>query len=81
MADSAWKKEKGFLTRDYKLKDFKAALDFVNKVGEIAESMNHHPDICIQSYNQVHLATKTHSEGKITDKDHTLAEKVDQLES
>ncbi len=80
MAVEEWTEKDGFLNKEYKLKDFEAALAFVNKVGKIAEEMDHHPDICIHSYNRVSLKTKTHSEGKITEKDFKLAEKVNQIQ-
>lgn len=80
MAVEGWTEKDGFLNKEYKLKDFEAALAFVNKVGKIAEEMDHHPDICIHSYNRVNLKTKTHSEGKITEKDFKLAEKVNQIQ-
>lgn len=66
------------LRREFKFKDFKEALDFVNKVGELAEEANHHPDIEL-SWGKVVINLITHSEGKITEKDYALAKKIDTL--
>lgn len=53
---------------------------FVNRVAEAAEEVNHHPDILVHGYNKVRLTFTTHSEGgTITDADHALAAKADEL--
>lgn len=74
-----WEKKEKSLCRDFKFKDFTQALEFVNQVVEIAESLNHHPDILIYSYNNVKISTYTHSEDKITQKDYLLSEKINEL--
>ena len=73
-----WKETGGFLQKTFEFKDFKEALDFINKVGTISESMNHHPEI-INNYNKVHLKLKTHDKNQITELDHKMAKKVDDL--
>jgi pterin-4a-carbinolamine dehydratase len=60
------------LEREFKFADFVAAMAFVNRVAELAERENHHPDIGI-SYNRVTLRWWTHSAGGITDRDRELA--------
>ena len=50
-----------FISKKYKFKDFKEALAFVNKVGEIAESEEHHPDIHLTDYRQVKINIFFHS--------------------
>ena len=67
-----WSEVDGALERTFELEDFKTALGFVNRVGELAESENHHPDITIQ-YNRVTLRWWTHTAGGITDRDVELA--------
>ena len=67
------------LTKEYELTDFKEALAFVNKIGELAEDMNHHPDISI-SYNNVALILSTHSEDGVSEKDFELAKAIDAVE-
>ncbi len=73
-----WKVVAGELTRTFTFKDFRAALGFVNKVGEQAEGAGHHPDIDIR-YNRVRLALVTHDAGGLTAKDFDLASAVDKL--
>jgi 4a-hydroxytetrahydrobiopterin dehydratase len=74
-----WKFVNDQIEKEYKLKDFKSALDFVNKLGAEAEKMDHHPDINIHSYNKVKITISTHSEGGVTAKDFTLAGKIENL--
>jgi 4a-hydroxytetrahydrobiopterin dehydratase len=68
----AWTENEEALERTFSFKDFRAALDFVNRVGELAEGENHHPDIAIH-YNRVTLRWWTHTAGGITDRDRELA--------
>ena len=76
---SEWREEGQELVRDREFANFAEALAFVNRVGEIAEEANHHPDILIHGWNKVRLSLSTHSEGRITDADHALAERIDGL--
>ena len=73
-----WQIESGELVRTFEFPDFVAALAFVNKVGNLAESAGHHPDIDIR-YNRVRLALVTHSAGGLTAKDFDLAAQVRNL--
>jgi len=73
-----WQIEAGELVRTFIFKDFKASLAFVNRVGELAESAGHHPDIDIR-YNKVRLALVTHDAGGITAKDFDLAVGADKF--
>ena len=57
---------------------FLQAIDFVNRLAAVAEEQNHHPDIDIR-WNKVRLVLSTHSAGGLTDKDFTLARKIDEL--
>ena len=67
------------ICKEYELSNFKDALDFVNKVGEAAEVLNHHPDIFIHSWNKVKITISTHSEGGVTEKDFILAHRIEKL--
>ena len=58
--------------------NFKDALTFVNKVGELAEQSNHHPDIII-SYNKVTLSLISHDAGALTTKDFDLAGHIEKM--
>ena len=74
-----WILEENQIAKQFQFKDFAEALSFVNKVGAEAENMDHHPDICIHSWNKVKITISTHSEGGITEKDFQLAEKIERL--
>jgi 4a-hydroxytetrahydrobiopterin dehydratase len=65
--------------RDWRLKDFAAAIAFVERVAELAESANHHPDIFVHGWNKVRLTLSTHDQGGITAADFALAERIDAL--
>src|SRR5262249_45525410 len=71
---SDWPEVDGALERTFELPSFPEAIAFVDRVAELAERENHHPDIAI-SYKKVTLRWVTHSEGGITDKDGELAAK------
>jgi 4a-hydroxytetrahydrobiopterin dehydratase len=73
-----WSETGGFLQKSFQFKDFKEALDFINKVGQISESMNHHPEIT-NVYNKVTLKLKTHDKNSITELDHQMRKKIDDL--
>lgn len=68
--------ENNSLAKTYRMQDFMAAVQFVNKVAIIAESFDHHPDILIH-YNQVTITTRTHSENGVTDKDFVLIKEIE----
>jgi 4a-hydroxytetrahydrobiopterin dehydratase len=74
----SWKEINNCLEKTYHFSDFKEALNFINKVGDISESMNHHPEI-INIYNKVTLKLRTHDKNQITDLDYQMAKKVDDL--
>jgi 4a-hydroxytetrahydrobiopterin dehydratase len=67
-----WVEVDGALERTFELPSFPEAIAFVNRVAELAEAENHHPDVAI-SYKRVTLRWTTHSEGGITDRDRALA--------
>jgi 4a-hydroxytetrahydrobiopterin dehydratase len=74
-----WKIENGVLTKEYEFKDFLEAVEFVNKISILAETINHHPDLLIHSYNKVKIMLSSHEENKVTDKDYALANRIDEL--
>jgi 4a-hydroxytetrahydrobiopterin dehydratase len=73
-----WSEIDRALERTFELENFVAALAFVNRVGDLAEAENHHPDIAIH-YNRVTLRWWTHTAGGITDRDRDLAAKTGAL--
>src|SRR5271168_5404412 len=66
------------LEREFKFQDFKAALAFTNRVGELAEQQNHHPDIYL-AWGKVKLTLWTHKIDGLTESDFVFAAKVNQL--
>jgi 4a-hydroxytetrahydrobiopterin dehydratase len=67
------------LNNIFEFNNFKEALVFINKVWEISEKINHHPDIKIFNYKFVEIEICTHSENKITNKDYELAELINKI--
>ncbi len=74
MTPENWTEVDKALERTFELENFVEALAFVNRVGELAEAEDHHPDIAIH-YNRVTLRWWTHTAGGVTDRDRELAEK------
>ena len=73
-----WSVRKGSLVRLYEFKGFAEAVAFVDRIAQIAQRHNHHPDIDIR-WNKVTLALVTHDEGGITGKDFLVAEECEQV--
>jgi 4a-hydroxytetrahydrobiopterin dehydratase len=65
------------ITKTFLFPDFKLALDFVNRVGAVAETEGHHPDIAL-AWGRVDVKTYTHKIDGLTESDFILAAKVDQ---
>jgi len=66
------------LRKEYKFKNFREALDFVNRVGELAEEQGHHPDICF-GWGKAEITIWTHKIDGLTESDFILAAKIDNL--
>jgi 4a-hydroxytetrahydrobiopterin dehydratase len=79
LATSEWHRQGEAIVREWKLEDFAQALAFVNRVAEVAEAANHHPDILLHSWNKVRLELSTHSQGGLTEADFDLAGRIDRL--
>jgi 4a-hydroxytetrahydrobiopterin dehydratase len=71
-----WSEVDGALVRELRFESFTAAIAFVNRVAELAETQNHHPDIDIH-YTRVVVRWSTHTAGGITARDRELAELTD----
>jgi len=65
------------LRKSISLKNFQEALDFIAKVGQIAEAEGHHPDIYLHNYNKVRLTLSTHAIKGLSENDFILASKID----
>ena len=76
---SDWTRSGDDIVRDWKFADFAEAMAFVNRVADAAERANHHPDILVHGWNKVRLSLTNHSEGGLTEKDITLAVKINGL--
>jgi 4a-hydroxytetrahydrobiopterin dehydratase len=74
-----WKEEGKGISRDFLFKNFVQALEFVNRVGELAEKEGHHPDILIYDYKKVKLSLWTHTQAGLTENDFKLATKIDSI--
>ena len=66
------------LQRNYRFKDFRESLDFVTRVGELAEEQGHHPDICF-GWGKADITIWTHEIDGLTESDFVLAAKIDKL--
>jgi 4a-hydroxytetrahydrobiopterin dehydratase len=66
------------LEREYRFKNFRRALDFTNRVGELAEAVGHHPDIEL-SWGRVKLTVFTHKIGGLHEADFVFAAKAERL--
>ncbi len=70
--------EEHHVEREFKFADFRQALDFVNRIGEVAEEQGHHPDIFL-TWGQVKVKTFTHAINGLSENDFILAAKIDRL--
>lgn len=77
---SNWKlsENNDLLSRRFEFNNFSEALELVNKIGELAENQQHHPDINL-GWGYVEVYLSTHDIGGISDKDITLAQAIDKL--
>ncbi|MBI4084914.1 MAG: 4a-hydroxytetrahydrobiopterin dehydratase [Candidatus Liptonbacteria bacterium] len=66
------------IQKEFKFEDFKKAMEFVNKVADIAEEESHHPDIYI-FYNMVKIELWTHAVNGLSENDFILAAKIDKI--
>ena len=66
------------LEKEYKFKNFQAALDFTNKVGGLAENVDHHPEICL-TWGRARITIWTHSIGGLSEADFVFAAQADQF--
>jgi 4a-hydroxytetrahydrobiopterin dehydratase len=77
-ATEGWTERDGALERELVFDGFREAISFVDRLADLAESENHHPDIAV-SYKRVTVRWTTHSAGGITDRDRELAVRTDEL--
>lgn len=75
-----WSEVGGEIQRTFQFGDFVRSMEFVNKIADYAERVQHHPDILIR-YNKVTLTVSTHDAGGITKSDFELAKAADAFAS
>src|SRR5579872_4127736 len=66
------------IRKQFRFKDFKEAIEFVNKIAKVAEEEGHHPDIYV-FYNKVQIDLFTHAVGGLSENDFIMAQKIDHL--
>lgn len=74
-----WKSVDNTIEKNYKFGNFREAIAFINKVADVAEAENHHPDILLWSWNNVKLTFTTHAVKGLSKNDFALASKIDQI--
>ena len=74
-----WKTEDVNLKRRFEFENFAEALDFVNRVGEIADRRDHHPDIQF-GWGYAEFSITTHDTGGLTENDFALAREIDEID-
>ncbi len=67
------------IRREWKAKNFVAAIGFFNRVAELSESEGHHPDLHLEGYRNVAIELWTHAIGGLSENDFVLAAKIDQV--
>jgi len=67
------------IRKDWSVKNFLEGLEFFRKVGDVAEALQHHPDLHIENYKEVWIEIWTHTVNGLTEKDFQLAAKIDEL--
>jgi len=73
---AGWEREGEAISRRYAFNGFKAAMAFANRAAELAERLDHHPDILV-SYDKVTLTLTSHDSGGITERDLRFAGRID----
>ena len=76
---SGWNRDNITITKNFTFEDFKQAVQFVNKVSELAENEGHHPDLNLHSYKNVKVTLSTHAVGGLSVNDFILAAKIDEI--
>jgi 4a-hydroxytetrahydrobiopterin dehydratase len=67
------------IRRDWRAKNFLAAIEFFNKVAELAETEGHHPDLHLEGYRNTAIELWTHAIGGLSENDFILAAKINQI--
>ena len=73
---TGWEYKDNAIAKLFRFKEFMGGIRFVNRIAEIAEAADHHPDIAI-NYTRIRFSCSTHSEGGVTEKDLKLATEIE----
>lgn len=73
-----WKIFDNKLVKTFTTGSFKEAVEKLSALVAICDAMDHHPDVSIHDYKKITFSLITHSQGKITELDHTLAKRIDE---
>ena len=76
---AGWQLKGKTIEKKFRFADFRAAIAFVNRVADLAEVQDHHPDILVH-YREVTLVVWTHAAGGLTDRDFQLAADIDRVD-
>ncbi|MFQ5838784.1 MAG: 4a-hydroxytetrahydrobiopterin dehydratase [Thermoplasmata archaeon] len=74
-----WTRDGDSIARPYRFPSFMKAIEFINRVAELAEQADHHPDL-FNSWRTVKLALITHDEGGLTERDFRLAARINEID-
>ena len=74
-----WELVDNSIEKEFTFENFNKALEFVNKIGAIAEQENHHPDILLFNYKKVRITLTTHEINGLSSNDFNLAKMIDEL--
>ncbi|MFQ5931895.1 MAG: 4a-hydroxytetrahydrobiopterin dehydratase [Nitrospiraceae bacterium] len=74
-----WVVERNCIYRDFRLKDFKTAIEFIGDIAEIADKLSHHPNILLHEYHVLRITSYTHLVNGISDMDIDLAVAIDRF--
>jgi 4a-hydroxytetrahydrobiopterin dehydratase len=67
------------IRREWRVKDFATAMDFFQRIGDVAEAEDHHPDLHLTGYRNVAVELSTHAIGGLSENDFIMAARIDQL--
>jgi len=76
-----WERQGATITRRFRFKGFKSAVAFVNRVADVVNKANHHPDIHLEHYKHVRIVLTTHATKGISQADIDLARDIDAVET
>ena len=75
-----WKQEGNKkISREFTYKNFVQAVDFINRIADVAEYEDHHPDLCLHNYNHVRVELMTHAIKGLSRNDFIVAAKINQI--